>query len=202
MLPMCLLCVAVLRASVTNRYTSENPQLNIHGHQWNQKMSGNHISRKGECRCASTFTAYAYISTFTVLRYFNWCEVEVTFCQKVTWKQKDRHNLGEICVERSSNHLGRQGKERSPPWKSLMSNWKSLKLTTESFEAALAKVPSAHSPVVMQFTKKAPIKCIYVHIKQCCSVPAEDQGRAEVWGSKLGYTHVVHRMQKNSSKKF
>ncbi len=120
MLSMCLLCVAALRASVTIGYTGENPQLNRHGHQWNRKMSGNHTSRKGECRCASTFTAYAYISTFTVLRYFNWCEVEVTFCQKVTWKQKDRHNLGEICVERSSNHLGRQGKERSPPWKSLM----------------------------------------------------------------------------------
>jgi hypothetical protein len=39
-------------------------------------------------------------------------------------------------------------------------NRKSLKLTTESFEAALAKDPSAHSPVVMQCTKKAPIKCI------------------------------------------
>ncbi len=38
--------------------------------------------------------------------------------------------------------------------------------------------------------------CIYVHIKQCCTVPAEDRGGAEVWGSKLGYTHVVHVCKK------
>jgi hypothetical protein len=40
----------------------------------------------------------------------------------VTWKQKARHNLGEICVEREFKpSLGRGGKERSPPRKSLMS---------------------------------------------------------------------------------
>jgi hypothetical protein len=79
----------------------------------------------------------------------------------VTWKQKARHNLGEICVEREFKPSGKRRKRKKPTSKELnVKNRKSLKLTTESFETALAKDPSAHSPVVMQCTKKAPIKCI------------------------------------------
>jgi hypothetical protein len=87
-----------------------------------------------------------------------------------------------------------------------MSNRKSLKLTTESFEAALAKDPSAHSPAVMQCTKKALIKwicdmyiCTYKTMLFCSSGgPRGSRGL----GIKTWLYPCCAPVQKNSPNKF